>query len=158
MKRKEISVALDSLNGVSELKGVKFAFCVLKNKKKIETQMEEDRVIFEQILKPSEGFNEYESKRVQLCVQFSDKDEQGNPVVENNQYKISNLFDFNTELTKISEEYQEHIDGRTKQVDEYNTLLEEDINLDFQKVKFEDLPADLSASQLSSLEFMINLD
>lgn len=158
MKRKEIQVALNSLNEVTELKGVKFAFCVLKNRKKIETQIEDDKAIFEEILKPSQGFNDYENKRVDLCVLFSDKDENGNPLTENNQYKISNIEEFNVELNKISEEYSESIDGRKKQVEEYNSLVEEDVTINFQKANFEDLPSDLSEKQLRALEFMINLD
>ena len=56
MKRKDFGLAMNALDGVSEIKGVKFAFTVLKNRKKLENQLEEDKPIFEEILKPSEGF------------------------------------------------------------------------------------------------------
>ena len=59
MKRKEIGTLINALDGVAEVKGVKFAFSVLKNRKKLETQIEEDKSIFEEILKPSDGFKEF---------------------------------------------------------------------------------------------------
>ena len=158
MKRKEITTILDSLNGVSEIKGVKFAFAILKNRKKLETQIEEDKSIFEEILKPSDGFREFETKRVDLCVLYSEKDQDGNPITENEQYKIIEMEKFNAELTLLSDTHQEDIENRYKQVADYNSLMEEDITIDFVKVNFEDLPTDVSEKQLRGLEFMINLD
>lgn len=158
MKRKEITTILNSLNEVSEIKGVKFAFAILKNRKKLETQIEEDKTIFEEILKPSEGFKEFETKRVDICVLYSEKDENGDPITENDQYKINELDKFNSELTLLSDKYKEEIEGRYKQVSEYNSLMEENIVIDFVKVNYEDLPSDISEKQLRGLEFMINLD
>lgn len=158
MKRREITSILNTLNSVSELKGVKFAFTVLKNRKKIEAQIEEDRTIFEEILKPSDGFKQYEEERISLCVLHSEKDENGNPIIENEQYKIIDLDKFNSELNNISEKFKNEIEERQKQVQEYQKIMEEDIELNFSKVSFEELPEDVSEKQLRELEFMLVID
>jgi len=158
MKRNDITAILNTLNEVSELKGVKFAFTVLKNRKKIESQIEEDKLIFEEILKPSEGFKEFETKRIDLCIYHSEKDDEGNPITENDQYKIIDMDVFNEELKKLSDEYEEDVKNRYTQMEEYNSLMEEELTFDFKKLAFEDLPEEISEKQLRNLEFMLILD
>lgn len=158
MKRNDITGILTTLNEVSELKGVKFAFAVLKNRKKIEVQIEEDKLIFEQILKPSEGYTEFETKRIDLCIKHSEKDEDGNAITENEQYKILDMDKFHEDLNILSEEYKDDVKIRYEQIEEYNSLMEEDLTFDFKKVPFEDLPTDISEKQLRNLEFMLILD
>lgn len=157
MKRKEFGVAINALDSVSDLKGVKFAFCVLKNRKKIEGQVEEDKPIFEEILKPSEGFKEYEQKRIMLCESSSEKDEEGKAITEGDRYKIPDMDKFNVDLSELSNEYKEAIDDRKHQIDEYNSLMEEDIEVEFQVIGFNDLPEDITETQLKGLEFMLDL-
>lgn len=158
MKRKDIPGILNALDEVSELKGVKFAFTVLKNRKIFETQIEEDKAIFEKILTPSDEFKEFETKRIELCIECSEKDENGSPVVENDQYKILDLNKFDNELNKLSKKHKEAIDARKKQIDDYNSLMEEDLILDFKKISINDLPNEVSEKQLRMLEFMIQMD
>lgn len=155
MKRKEIPAILSTLDEVSELKGVKFAFSVLKNRKTFEKQIEEDKEIFEKILAPTEDFKEFETKRIELCTIHSEKDEVGNPIVENDQYKISDYDSFNIELEKLYEKHKETVESRKKQIDDYNSLMEEELELEFKKVSFEDIPEDISEKQLRILEFML---
>lgn len=158
MKRKEFGVAINAIDGVSEIKGVKFAFTVLKNRKKLENQVEEDRPIFEEILKPSEGFKNYEESRIALCENHSEKNEDGTAKTEGDKYSIIDIKTFNEELENLTEEYKVAVDDRKKQIDEYNNLMEEDITIEFQKINLDFLPEDISESQLRSIEFMIDLD
>lgn len=158
MKRKVFALALESLNDVSELKGVKFAYAVLKNRKKIESQLEEDRPIFEKILEPTLGFKEYEEKRIELCKNHSEKDEDGEAITEGDRFKIIDVKTFNSELESLGKEYEESLSERKKQIEDYNNLMEENIDMDFKKVKFDDLPSDMNEKQLNSIQFMIDLD
>ena len=158
MKRKDFGLAINALDGVTEIKGVKFAFTVLKNRKKLEAQVEEDKPIFEEILKPSDGFKEYEDKRITLCEDSSEKDEEGKAITEDSRYKILDMGKFNEDLTNLSEEYKDSIEDRKSQIDEYNNLMEEDIVIEFQKLGINDLPDELTESQLQTLEFMLDLD
>jgi len=158
MKRKNFGLAMNALDSVSEIKGVKFAFAVLKNRKKLEGQLEEDRPIFEEILKPSEGFKEYEEKRIALCETHSEQDAEGKAVTEGDKYKILDLKKFNEELSLLTEEYNAAVEDRKNQIEEYNSLMEEDIEIAFQKLGFNDLPEELTEAQLQTIEFMLDLD
>jgi hypothetical protein len=158
MKRKDFGLALNALDSVSDLKGVKFAFVVLKNRKKLEAQIEEDKTIFEEILKPSEGFKEYEEKRIALCEASSEKNEEGKPKTEGDRYVIIDMNKFNTDLAKLTEEYKASVDDRKHQIEEYNSLMEEDMLIEFQKIGVNDLPTDLTENQLRLLEFMLDLE
>lgn len=158
MKRKDFGLAIEALDSVSEIKGVKFAFAVLKNRKQIENQLEEDKPIFEKILTPSDDFKEYETARIELCELSSEKDEEGKPLIEEDKYKILDIEKFNTELTTLTESFKDAVDDRKKQIEEYNSLMEEEIEFVFQKVNFDILPDDLSEQQLLKIEFMLDLD
>ena len=158
MKRKDFGLAMNALDGVTEIKGVKFAFTVLKNRKKLEGQLEEDKSIFEEILKPSEGFKEYEEKRISLCESHSEQDEEGKAITEGDKYKILDLKLFNEELTSLTEEYNASVEDRKNQIEEYNNLMEEDMSIEFQKLGFNDLPEELTEAQLQTIEFMLDLD
>lgn len=131
---------------------------MLKNRKKLELKVEEDRSIFEEILKPSDSLKEYEDKRIELCVSHSEKKENGEPIIENEKYKIIDVKLFENELQSLSDEYKDALNDRKSQIEEYNKLMLDDVVVDFDKVKFEDLPADISENQLRSIEFMIDLE
>jgi len=152
MKRKDLYVYMESIEKVSSLKGVKFAYTLIKNKKKIEEEIK----ILEEVVKPSEGFTEYEKQRINLCEINCEKNKEGNPIIENNRYKIINVEKFDSELNELKEKNKEFIKEREKQINEYNNMLNDDIEIDFSKVGFEDLPTDISTEQLESIEFMVN--
>jgi len=157
MKRKDFGLAMNALDSVSELKGVKFAFTVLKNRKKLEAQIEEDKTIFETILTPSEGFKEYEEKRIALCESSSEQDEEGKAKTEGDKYVILDMNKFNADLASLTEEFQVSVDDRKNQIEEYNNLMEEDMPIEFITLGIDNLPEDLTESQLRSLEFMLDL-
>jgi hypothetical protein len=154
MKKRNLYELMESINKVSDLKGVKFAYTLIKNKKKIENEIK----ILEEIIKPSEKFTLYETERIKLCELYCDKDNNGNPIIENNRYKILDIDKFNDELTNLKNNNKNTIDDRDKQIAEYNNLLMEDVDIEFDMIKFEDLPIDITSDQLESISFMINFE
>lgn len=154
MKKKELFKAVESLNSVSELKGVKFAYTTLKNKKKIEEEIK----FLEEVVKPSDKFLEYEQERIQLCNQFADKNEDGSPVIENNQFKIQDMDTFNKKLENLKKSYDGVLEEREKQIFEYNSMIDEEVGIEFTKLNLNDLPTDISAEQLEKIDFMVNFD
>ena len=154
MKRKDLYNYLQVLTSVSDLKGVKFAYAVIKNKKKIENEIK----ILEEIIIPNPLFEEFEKKRIVLCEVHSEKDTNGNPTIIENKYKISDLELFNTELEKLRLNYKDIIDERYKQINDYNNILDEDTEMEFTKIGYIDLPINISAKELDSIDFMVNLD
>lgn len=154
MKNRNLYEYLEALNAVSELKGVKFAFTVIKNKKKLEEELKN----LEEAIKASEEFTTYENQRIQLCNSHSELDDQGNPVIEDNRFKIIDTVKFDEELNTLKEDYLQVISEREIQINEYNILLNEDCELTLTKLNFEDLPTDITTQQLEVIDFMINFN
>lgn len=154
MKKKELAVALESLASVAELKGVKFAYTVIKNKKKIEEEIKN----IQEASKPTPEFEEFEKKRIEICSKYSEKDANNEPIVEENRYKIIDTKAFNVEFDKAKADNKEILDARTLQIKEYEALLEEDTNLTFDKISISELPVDITAAQIDGVEFMIIWD
>ena len=154
MKRRDLYTHLQSLETVKDLKGVKFAYSIIKNKKKIEEEIK----LFEEVIKPSSAYEEYERKRIVLCEIHAEKDTEGRPVVVGDKYKLIDIDIFNAELEKLKGGYQDIIEERISQINEYNKVLDEDIDIDILKINFNDLPSDITPKQLESIDFMINME
>ncbi len=154
MKRRDLYTHLQSLETVKDLKGVKFAYSILKNKKKIEEEIK----LFEEVIKPTSAYEEYERKRIVLCEIHSEKDTEGRPVILGDKYKLVDIDLFNTELEKLKGGYQDIIEERIEQINEYNKILDEELILDVIKINFIDLPLDITPKQLESIDFMVNID
>lgn len=156
MKKKDLFQYFAALNAVSSLKWVKFAIAVAKNKKLIQNEAEP----IEKWGEALEWFKEYESKRVKLCENFADKDENWKPVTvwpaNNSSYKIKDQLKFEAALNILREEYKDAIQERDTQIKDYIKVLEEEIPIEFSKVKEADLPSDITAWQLWEILFMID--
>ena len=55
------------------------------------------------------------------------------------------------ELKKLQEDFKEVIDERNKQKQEYEKLLDEEIELNFHKILLENIPSDITGAQLELL-------
>lgn len=154
MKRRDLYAYIDALSNVTELKGVKFAYTVIKNKKKIEEEIK----LLEEVVKASEGFSIYEGERIRLCELHCEKDDNGVPVISEQKYKIIDVEKFDTELNTLKEKFMTVILERERQINEYNKMLDENIEINLSKIDYVDIPTDISISQLESIEFMVNFD
>lgn len=123
-------------------------YFIIKNTKKIKEELD----IAKDLLKDEE-YDNYTKKRIELCEKYSDRDENNKPKLNNNSYVISeeNTNKFNSEISTLQNEYQLIIEGFIKKE---NEVLEEDIKIDFYKIKLDNLPKDLSNNDLAVLELM----
>lgn len=152
VKRVELMQLGNSFNAVSDLKGVKFAYAILKNKKIIANELE----VLQTLAKPNPKFREYETKRVALCEEYCDKDEKGKPKVEKNNYVgLEENEKFKEELNKLQEEYKSVLDNQNKKREEYITLMQEEIEIDLYKVILDNLPEDITPKQLESIKLIV---
>jgi hypothetical protein len=154
MKRRDLYNYFQSLNNVGDLKGVKFAYTVIKNKKVIEEEIK----LLEEVVKANPEFEKYEQERIQLCEVHSEQDGDGKALIIDNKYKIIDQIKFDKELLLLKDKYQESINERFSQIDDYNKMLDEDVEMTIQKLNFDDLPVNITTDQLESLTFMVNLD
>jgi len=144
---------LNAIESVKTIKDVKFAYALVKNKKRIKEEIE----LLKEATKVSDKLQEYEKKRIMLCKQYCEKDDNKKPIIKNNSYcGLDNNKNFNEEIKKLREEYKEELDNREKQIEDYNKLLEEKVEIDFYKISLKNIPQDISAEQLEPLMILVN--
>lgn len=75
-------------------------------------------------------FQEFTKKSSELIVKYADRDEQGNPIVENNNYKITEqVAEFKQESEALGKEYEEVLKSRQQKIQESVQFL--DVPLEF---------------------------
>ena len=153
MKRQDLFALQNTLNGMTDIKNTKLSYAILKNLKKIDAELE---IIKELQGKKVEGYEDFENARIALCIEQADKDDNGEAIIENNAYKVTDLEAFQKELDKLEDEHREAVDAKQKQQKEFVELLNEECDLDFHKVKETDLPDDLTVAQLVGIEALID--
>lgn len=152
MRRAELFSLYKRLPSLKDLKGVKLAYTIVRNTKKLEEEIN----IYQELFKPSEKFLEFEEKRIELCNKFCDKNEEGKPIINNGVYQgvdKNNLFI--VEYERLKNEYVNELKERDDQIKKMNEFLSEEINFDFLKIKLEDVPNDISVDQMAVLEHFL---
>lgn len=148
----ELTKAKKILDEVSEVPGIEFAYAVFKNKQLINKKLIE----LEFIKNVSSQVIEYEEKRISLCEELSDKDENGKPIIENNIYLIKDKEEFKKRMEVLMSEYSPFVEERKKQVDLFNQKMNSIVDVEFFKITKDQLPPQIqTAKDLDRLSFMI---
>jgi len=148
MKKKDLQKLKEGIEAVATLKNAKFSYVLFKNKKLIENEIE----VLKEIDKPIEAFQKFEYDRVVLCEKYCERKEDGQPLLIDNTYKIKDVENFNKDIVELRNANLESIEAEQKRLEDFNKLLEEDLNIEFLKIKSDDLPNDISLEQLSGIE------
>ena len=147
-----LTTARKALDNVSNYHGLEFAYAVLKNKQLIDKKLME--VDFIKNVSPE--VIEYEEKRVKLCEQYALKDDNGLPVIENDLYMIGEQDDFKTKMDELLDQYRTAVEERQKQILVFNEKMNEIVEIEFVKIKKEDIPPELNTvRELEEISFMI---
>ncbi len=128
---RELAELMQGLFGVQQLQGIKFSLSVAKNIQRIKGELDG----LDKASQPSPEFMEL-SQKVQMCEQK--KDMEG----------IKKLEDDNSEL----------VETRKKQLNEVDSLLNEDSKIlldDLYTISEEDLPSDITAQQINGIQLII---
>ena len=149
MTKAELLSFYRAMNTLGNATGAKFSYAVTRNLNALKGEVD----AIQSALNPTEKFTEYDNKRVALAKEHSKKDEQGKPLIEGNQYVVEDTFDVAFEALK--EEYKEEIDARQKQIEDYQALLDEEIEVDIFVLSQENLPDTISVAQVNALFPMI---
>lgn len=147
MLAKQLQVLSQGIEACGELKGVKFAYALAKNKALLKTELE----TLQTAITPSEKYMSYEKARVALCEVHAEKDEKDKPKMEGNEYVITDRKKFDKELEKLQEEHKEVITEREGQVKEFNELLEKESDYKPFMIEYSDVPEDISSKQMSGI-------
>lgn len=151
MLNKQLSQLLQGALACQDAKGLKFAYALQKN---IRLMKQEIKHIFE-LIQPSEDYKLYDKEREELAKKYAEKDEKGEPVVENEQYKIKGKKKFDKELKELQEKYGKVYKDQEEKEVIFQARLEQECTIPFHKIEEKNLPSDLSARQLDIIsDFM----
>lgn len=141
---------------LNQLKGRKFLFTILENINLLNIEIEK----INKMIEGSDEYNEYQNKRINICNEFAEKDEDDNPVkIMNNdveEFKIDREDnDFIEKIQTLQEEYKDSIADYFKKIDKYNNHLNDDVEIDFKQILLDDVPEDITFELLSVINLFV---
>ena len=117
--------------------------------------IEEEIKKSQEILAPFEGFIEFEKERIEVCERLAQKDENGDPLRVNEEYIIEDQESFDKEVEKLKENHKEALIKRDDQILTYNKRLDEDVSFDLLKVDADDLPNEMTMTDIEDIYLML---
>lgn len=131
----------------------KGAYGIAKNKKLLEAEIKSMEEARENLKYPKEKLEEFDTKRIALCKELADKEEDGSPKLDKNMFVFSpdNKAIFEEKFSVIREEYKDVLEERNKVDTEYRTFLSEETELTVHEIKIADMPDGVSAAQIEVL-------
>jgi len=159
MKNKDLAVLMQALSSLTGIKGKEFAYAVFKNK----TLIEDELKIFDQLKRePHEDYPNYENERNIVCMNYAQKDDKGNAVVQgpdNNKHYViepSSKEEFQNEMNEVQDKYSEVIKDIEEAKNEINEFMEKESSVDLVKITFKDLPDDIDANFIEAIKAMLD--
>jgi hypothetical protein len=162
MQYQDIHKHLESLDKCRQLPGGKFAYAAVKTFNAMVSATKAAQAKRAEIIKKWKSEHkdhaEYEKQRIDLCIVHSERDEEGKPIITNNQYQLVDVESFNKELEDINKKFPKYMLS-LKKADElieelYNTPAEVNIHT----IPREDLPDTITPEQLQGVYFLIDED
>jgi hypothetical protein len=155
MTNQEASDLFQALNkgAFAGLKGAKFNYALVRTKDILKREL----ALLEESFKEKEKFIEYESKRIAIAKDLCEKDEKGQPVIDQNRFKLSEENDvkFKEKLEELQTEYTDALEERTQQMESFNKMLEENISFEIHRIGINDIPEEITQEQMEILYPMI---
>ena len=158
MKRQDYLALGLALQGVKNLKGAKFSYAVAKTSRLVQAESK----ILAEVVAPDAKFTEYDIVRAATAAAHAKKDEAGNPIQlpiagsQEMRYDIEDQAKFDLALKALQEKNKEVVDEQETKVNEYNAMLEEEMDGEIHKIKMSDIPEDITPAQLDSIMEMID--
>ena len=152
--------AIELYNTLSSFKGVynkSFSMYIILNVKKMRSTMEE----IEEMRKssaPSPEYVELQQKEIDMLNKYCDRDENRNPIqLSPNRYKINPelLEEYKIEKEKLMKDNEEILREYDSIQENINTLLEEEVEIDFIKIPFDCVPEDISVNDMEILSEIV---
>jgi hypothetical protein len=143
----------DRLLKSGEIKNVRFHYLVVKNKKLIESE----RAALQAVIVPHEDFTTYEKKRMEICQAMAEKDDKGvpkrrrTPIGEEFVIDPAKIEEFSKNISSLIEESKDALDKRQNQKIEFDKLLLEEIEIEFNKIKLDIIPDALLGNDVELL-------
>lgn len=149
MKKSEIILLYKSIINIfnKNFPGAKFSYCLKRN---IDLLLPEVEAIDKAKLSSPE-YMEYEQKRIDLVKNYAQKDENGEPIVKDNEFQgvDFNNPDFVEKYSKLNKEYE-------KPLKEINELMDQESDVQLYKLNINDVPNELESLELNKIYSIIS--
>lgn len=144
------------INTTKEIFDKRFVFAVYRNLEYFKPEIE----AIKNTQKESERFREFQEKIEQIGEEYSEKDENGNPKIEIKNgvevYVITNRKEeANRKLQELQVQYKDVIEEQKKNLEVFNQLMEEEVEVEICKVSFNYFPEKYSIDKHKVLKFII---
>lgn len=121
---------------------VKFSYFISKNKSLIKDEVN----ILNELSTPSDAYKEYDNKRAMLASELSNKDDDGNPIIQDGSYVLTeNKEEFDKQLEILKGQYKQVVEETMKKQEELKTILKEDYDFDGYVIRIDDMPNEITA-------------
>jgi hypothetical protein len=119
----------------------KFSYFLIKNKLVCKDEID----ALEEVRNPDQKFLDFEVERVKAAQEYSEKNPDGTPVINNNSFviKADNQSKFNDQMNVLKNTYKDAIKDREKQGKEFEKLLEEETEFCGSKINLSELPSQI---------------
>lgn len=153
--RKEFVEIYKKLEALTETYNKKVLFVIFKNKQILKELL--DDIIKKESDITTEDYAKMEKERQNILLIHCERDSEGKPVIQNEQFSIKqeSVTAFNDSVSKLFKDNEEVINQYNENRKEFNTYISEQIELDFGKYSFNDLPEDMSVEMYSLMSLFI---
>lgn len=156
MQKKDIVRIYNTIQKCKKLKGGRFSYLLIKAQQLIENEVKALR----ESISVSKEYTEYIKKKDELKLKFCERDADNNPVIIEGYYRIP-VFkqpDYETAKKELEKEHFEEIRKYNEMLSEYEKLLEEKIDIKFDKIAQADIPPDITGEQIDGIKEIIEWD
>ena len=159
MKRIDLIKLYNALNNC-ELTGRAFTYFISKNKEILEAEIKH----IEKYVEPSEEYKEFLKKIDELKMEHAVKDEAGDPVINTDEsgkqtIQIDDKKALVDAAKALEEENKELVEDDAETQRKYREeFLEEEVSLDLEYLKFEDVPEDIDQKTMDGIISIIKRD
>jgi hypothetical protein len=158
MKKRDLFSILGILDQMNNEKTqVKFAYAMAKNRKKIQAEVE----VLRESVKSSPEMEEFEKKRLVLCHDMAQKDDEGKPLTKGGAGNLGPMFviadqeAFNTAFDALKEEYKDALELQDLKRKEFEALLDEEAETELHKIPLDVFPNNISTAQMEWLMYFV---
>lgn len=151
MLNREMFILAQAFGSVGDLPGATFSYAVLKNRAKVQSAL---AVLHKVTNHPQKG--EFEEKRKALWEEHCAKDEDGKPILEEQNYTgLEGNEAYEKAFEALREEYKEVIEQNQKNNMEFQVNLNNEADIELHMISMEDVPENISPKQLEGIAPMI---
>jgi hypothetical protein len=133
----------------NEKTSVRFHYLLLKTKRCLAPEVE----TVQKVTTTPEGYPEFDGKRLELCNEYCEKDEDDKPILRNNNFviKADEKEAFDESMEALKDEYSEVIKEAETRQKEFLALLNEEVEVDCPTIPMSVMPEKITGTDLELL-------